>query len=95
LNKLNLTTLFNAIIDGNNIKNAKPNPEVFLKAAQSLNIPPENCVVFEDAQAGIEAAKAANMKCVGIGSPDILKNADLVVSGLDKINVNILQKLCR
>jgi beta-phosphoglucomutase len=95
LEKLNLTTLFDAIIDGNNINNAKPNPEVFLKAAEKLHIAPEDCVVFEDAQAGIEAAKAANMKCVGIGSSEILKNADLVVSGLNKVNIKVLQEFFR
>ena len=90
LEKLNLVQLFDVIIDGNSVKNTKPDPEVFLKAAESLKIPPENCIVFEDAQAGIDAANAANMKCIGIGSPEILKNADLIISGFDKININEL-----
>lgn len=93
LENLNLVSLFDAIIDGNSVINAKPNPEVFLKAADALKIPPNLCVVFEDSEAGIEAAKVAGMKCVGIGSPEILKHADFVVSGLDKIDINRLYKL--
>ena len=91
LEKLNLFPLFDVIIDGNSVINTKPNPEVFLKAAAALNILPNHCIVFEDAEAGIEAAKAAGMKCIGIGSPETLKEADMVVSGLDKMDVNDLK----
>ena len=90
LEKLNLYPLFDVIIDGNSVTNTKPNPEVFLKAAAALNIPPNHCIVFEDAEAGIEAAKAAGMKCIGIGSPETLKEADMVVSGLNMITSKIL-----
>jgi len=90
LEKLNLIPLFDAIIDGNHVTKTKPNPEVFLKAAEELKVSPANCVVFEDAEAGVEAAKAAGMKCVGIGSKDILKDADLIINGLDKMDMNIL-----
>ena len=90
LEKLCLVPLFDAIIDGNSVIKAKPHPEIFLKAAEALKISPKNCIVFEDSEAGIEAAKAAGMRCVGIGSPEILNNADIVVSGLDKMNLNTL-----
>lgn len=84
LNKLNIVNLFDAIIDGNKVSKAKPDPEVFLKGAEELGIEPQFCVVFEDAIAGVEAAKAGGMKAVGIGDPEILHEADMVVSGLDK-----------
>ena len=84
LNKLNIVNLFDAIIDGNKVSKAKPDPEVFLKGAEELGIEPKYCVVFEDAIAGVEAAKAGGMKAVGIGDPEILHEADLVISGLDK-----------
>lgn len=93
LERLQLTPLFDAIIDGNKTSRAKPDPEVFLKGAEALQVATENCVVFEDAEAGVEAALAAGMKCVGIGSPQILSKAHLVVSGLDKMTTNILAKL--
>lgn len=87
LDRLNITMLFDAIIDGTKVANAKPDPEVFLIGAQALGLRPNECLVFEDAEAGVEAAHNAKMKCIGIGSPDILNEADLVVSGLDQISV--------
>lgn len=87
LKKLGIAHLFDARIDGTMVSKAKPDPEVFLKGAKLLGLGPKNCLVFEDAQAGIDAAKNAGMKCVGIGKSNILKSADLVVSGLDKITV--------
>ncbi|WP_183566657.1 beta-phosphoglucomutase [Mucilaginibacter sp. SP1R1] len=85
LDKLQITHLFDAIIDGNKVSKAKPDPEVFLKGAQELDVEPKYCVVFEDAIAGVEAAKAGGMKAIGIGDPEVLHEADLVVSGLDKV----------
>lgn len=93
LDRLQLTSLFDVIIDGNQTAKAKPDPEVFLKGADALNIDPKHCIVFEDAEAGVEAALAAGMKCVGIGSPEILSKAHLVVSGLDKMTIDLLSKL--
>lgn len=84
LNKIGMASLFDTIIDGNKVIKPKPDPEVFLKGAEELGIAPINCVVFEDAIAGIEAAKAGGMKAVGIGLPEVLTEADLVISGLDK-----------
>lgn len=93
LEKVGITHFFNAVIDGNKVSKPKPDPEVFLKGAEELGIPPENCVVFEDAIAGIEAAHNGGMKVVGIGSPQVLTGADLVVSGLDKMTLEKLKEL--
>ncbi|AIQ37052.1 beta-phosphoglucomutase [Paenibacillus sp. FSL R5-0345] len=82
LNKLNITDLFDAVVDGNKVSLAKPHPEVFLIAGQELGLQPDECVVFEDAEAGVQAGKAAGMKVVGIGKPEVLKEADMVVKGL-------------
>lgn len=67
LKQIGLGDFFDAISDGNNITKSKPDPEVFLKAAEFLNINPEKCIVVEDAEAGIIAAIAAKMECVAIG----------------------------
>jgi beta-phosphoglucomutase len=90
LDLLKLTPLFDVIIDGNKVAKAKPDPEVFLTGARELEVPPQNCVVFEDAEAGIEAALAARMFSVGIGDPDILKKANFVTSGLKDLSVETL-----
>jgi beta-phosphoglucomutase len=81
LNQLELTDYFDAVVDGTHVSNAKPDPEVFLKGAELLGVSPLECIVFEDAEAGVEAAINGNMKCVGIGSPDVLGKANIVVSG--------------
>lgn len=70
---------FDVLVDGNNVSRSKPDPEVFLKGATALQVSNEGCVVFEDAYAGIEAAKAAGMYAVGIGRADVLSNADRVI----------------
>ncbi|MBU3114166.1 beta-phosphoglucomutase [Clostridium lacusfryxellense] len=91
LNNLNLTSYFDAIIDGNKVSKAKPDPEVFLLGAYELKVHPSECVVFEDAQAGIDAAKAANMKVIGIGQKDVLLNADKVFEGLSNADMDIIE----
>ncbi|GJM72841.1 hypothetical protein HMSSN036_50570 [Paenibacillus macerans] len=88
-----LTPYFDAIIDGTRTSCAKPDPEVFLLGAEELGVPPEACVVFEDAEAGIEAARRAGMRCVGIGSPDTLGAADLVVPSLGDVSMSLLRGL--
>lgn len=93
LEKTNLTPYFDAIIDGNHVNKAKPDPEVFLKGAEALQTQPADCVVFEDAIAGVEAALAGGMKVVGIGSKEILNKANLVISGLDQMSLEKLNTL--
>ncbi|MBN1251612.1 MAG: beta-phosphoglucomutase [Bacteroidales bacterium] len=79
IERTDLLKYFDTIIDGNKVSEAKPNPEVFLKAAKELNIKIENSIVFEDAKAGIEAAKNGGFYCIGIGSADILYKANRVI----------------
>ncbi|QEM05189.1 beta-phosphoglucomutase [Mucilaginibacter rubeus] len=93
LEKIGITDMFDAVIDGNKVSKAKPDPEVFLAGAQALGVLPEECVVFEDAIAGVEAAVAGDMKVVGIGSSDVLKGANLVIRGLDEMTLDKLYKL--
>lgn len=91
LHKLNLTDYFDAIIDGTKVSKAKPDPEVFLRGAEALNVLPCECIVFEDAESGVEAAINAGMHCIGIGSHDILKKANLVFSGFNDITLDKLE----
>jgi beta-phosphoglucomutase len=82
LRLLDIQQLFDVTVDGTMIQNSKPHPEIFLLGAQLLALPPSVCVVFEDAEAGVEAALAAGMKCVGIGSPTQLHKAHQIVPTL-------------
>lgn len=93
LAKINMAHLFDAIVDGNHVSKAKPDPEVFLKGAEALGVSPAECVVFEDAIAGVEAAINGGMKVVGIGEPAVLNKANIVVSGLDKMSLELLHRL--
>ena len=91
LKKINLLDQFDVIIDGNKVSQSKPSPEVFLKGAAALEILPKNCLVFEDALSGVEAAINAGMRVVGIGESKILCNADLVVSGFQELSLDRLK----
>lgn len=93
LERTGLLPLFDVIVDGNSVTASKPDPEVFLKCAAALGIAPEHCVVFEDAIAGIEAAKAAGMEAVGIGERETLAGADAVVPNLNFMSIEKLNKL--
>ena len=89
LDKLGLLGVFDVVVDGNDVSKSKPNPEVFLKAAQRMGVSPEHCVVLEDAPAGIEAALAANMKVIGLGDAIELQKAHLVLE--NTINLSLVQ----
>ncbi len=75
LEKVKILHMFDVIVDGNDVTNAKPDPEVFLRAAKLLNVTNENSMVFEDSVAGIQAANIANMTSIGIGDEKILHEA--------------------
>jgi len=93
LKKLDLLPYFDSIVDGTHVTHSKPNPEVFLLGAKNLNTSANQCVVFEDAAAGVAAAKAAQMVAVGIGNPIELAAADYIFSSLESIDSNLLQSL--
>jgi beta-phosphoglucomutase len=95
LDRLGIGELFDAVADGNTVTKAKPDPEVFIAAAKMLRVRPEDCLVFEDAVAGVEAALNAGMLCVGIGSAKILKDAHFVVTGLNKMSLRKLRVLAK
>jgi len=89
---LKIKDLFDTMVDGTMITHSKPHPEIFLLAASRLGVPPAECVVFEDAEAGVEAAVAAGMKCVGVGSPAQLGKANKVVAKTGDFKVNELSE---
>ncbi|MGL1890493.1 MAG: beta-phosphoglucomutase [Spirochaetaceae bacterium] len=91
LNHLGLTKDFDVIVDGTNVNKAKPDPEVFLVAAKKLGVPASECVVFEDAVAGVEAGKNALMRVIGVGQPDVLTGADLVISTFENLTLTCLE----
>ena len=84
LRQIGLDSYFDAVSDGNNIKNSKPDPEVFQKAAEMLGIPAENCMIIEDADAGIIAGKRAGMKTLAVGSA---KDGDFYYKSLDDVKI--------
>ncbi len=85
--QLKIIDLFTVIIDGNNVSNAKPDPEGFKIAADLTKTNTKDCVVFEDSISGIEGANKLNMYTVGIGSRDVLKNADVVYKGFKNLKI--------
>jgi len=93
LKKLKLINDFDAVVDGNNVSEAKPNPEVFLLAADELNVTPKDCVVFEDSVAGVKAANEAGMMSIGIGDEKVLKDADYVFTDFTKISNRFMTEL--
>ena len=90
LNALGLNKYFDAVFSGNDIEKPKPDPEIFLKGAKLLKMNPAHCIVFEDAASGVEAAHAAKMKCIGIGTPELLPNAHEHVTDYSEIDIQAL-----
>jgi beta-phosphoglucomutase len=93
LERVGIKDLFDAVADGNNVSKAKPDPEVFSKAAEMIGCEPVNCVVFEDAVAGVQAALNAGMMCIGVGSPAVLTEAHFVVAGLNEMTIDKLENI--
>ncbi|MFL0252780.1 beta-phosphoglucomutase [Clostridium neuense] len=93
LNNLDLAKYFDAIIDGNKVTHAKPNPEVFVLGAREIGVPEQSCVVFEDAVSGIEAAINAGMYSIGIGSKKVLNKANIVIDSLADMKIEMLELL--
>ena len=91
LERIDMLDYFETIVDGTRITKSKPDPEVFLIGAKDLHVAPEDCVVFEDAVAGVEAAKAGGMYAVGIGEASVLTKADIVVKGFENFFLSDLK----
>ena len=92
LELIHLKEKFDVVVDGNSVSKAKPDPEVFLRCAELLKVEPKECLVFEDAQAGIEAALNGGMHVIGVGSPDDLSFADHFIPGFKKLDYELLSK---
>ena len=95
LERTKLTRFFNAIVDGNDVTTAKPDPEVFIKAANLINVKPEQCVVFEDSVSGVKAANTAHMYAVGIGQQSVLFDAKEVFEGFSSMPSNFIKELIK
>lgn len=93
LKKVALYESFDSIVDGTNVSKAKPDPEVFLIAAKELNMAPNQCVVFEDSIAGVQAANQADMISIGIGEQEVLSEADFVFKDFSEISIEFLTQL--
>ena len=93
LEKVNLLNEFDIVVDGNNVSKTKPNPEVFLISAKRLRKEPKNCIVFEDAVAGVQAANKAGMISIGIGSEEVLYEADYTFNNFTEISNKFLEEL--
>jgi beta-phosphoglucomutase len=92
LDVLGIKDQVDVVVTEEDVDRGKPDPETFLLAAQRCNVKPERCVVFEDAAAGIQAARAAGMKCIGVGEKEIAQ-ADLMVDSLTKITIAVIKSL--
>lgn len=93
LEKVNIMHLFDAVVDGNDVSNAKPDPEVFVRAAQLLGATNENAIVFEDSVAGIQAANIAHMTSIGIGDAKILHEAQFNFNDFTFIEPSFIDSL--
>ena len=93
LEKVGLLSYFDVIVDGNSVTKAKPDPEVFLIAARKLGVRAKDCVVFEDAVAGIEAANNAEMTSIGIGDARVLSGADYNFKDFTEIDFSFFENL--
>jgi len=93
LERVGIADLFDAIVDGNQTSRSKPDPEVFVLGAKVLGVPPDECLVFEDALAGIEAAHRGGMKAVGVGSAAVLTEADALIPGFTSVSLQSLRLL--
>ncbi|AWM13117.1 beta-phosphoglucomutase [Flavobacterium sp. NRK F10] len=95
LEKTNLLHYFDAIVDGNDVTNAKPDPEVFLQGAKKVNAVATDCIVFEDSVAGIQAANVAQMTSIGIGEVNVLNEAQFCFQNFTQISEDFLKELIK
>lgn len=95
LERLELLEAFDEIIDGAKVSSAKPDPEVFVKGAESLGLHASECIVFEDSAAGVEAAHCGGMKAVGIGTYENLPEADVIIPGFAEVTIEKLEEILK
>ncbi len=95
LEKVKIMHYFDVIVDGNDVTNAKPDPEVFVRAANLLGVKPEHSIVFEDSVAGIQAANIAGMTSIGIGPKEILHEAHFIFPDFTHIDSSFLRTLIK
>jgi HAD superfamily hydrolase (TIGR01509 family) len=86
--RLGIRAALDALVDANTAERSKPDPQVFVAAAERLRVPRERCVVLEDAEAGVAAALTAGMRVIGIGPRERVGNADLVVDRLSELDAD-------
>ena len=89
---LDLTGLLDGLVSAEDVRAGKPDPDVFLVAAARVGVPPERCIVVEDAAAGVEAGRRAGMRCIGVGG-EALRAADIVVASLDRLSPDAFERL--
>ena len=96
IDRLGVRDWFDAVVTGSDVQRGKPDPQIFLVAAERLGVPPARCVVIEDAPVGIAAAAAAGMACVGLASTgrtrETLSKAQLVVDSLSELSPEVLRQ---
>lgn len=95
LEKTGIRHYFDAIVDGNDVTNAKPDPEVFLIAAKLLEVSPENAIVFEDSVAGVQAANIGKMTSIGIGEASTLHEAKYIFKDFTEIETSFIASLIK
>ena len=97
MNKFGIVDRFEGYASGQDVQRAKPNPDIFLLAAEKLGLDPADCLVIEDAKHGVEAAKAAGMICIGYRNPSSgnqdLSSADLITDDINELNIEVFNKL--
>lgn len=97
LDKNKIEKYFPVRISGDDVTNGKPDPEIFLRAAELIGIKPGNCLVIEDSANGVKAAVQAGMKCIGYSNPDSgdqnLKAANLILDSFDRLTINLIQNI--
>ncbi len=97
LEKFHLSNFFKVVVSGEEVKNVKPSPDIFLKTAEKLGYSPGECVVIEDSSAGVRSARSAGMVCVGFRSPHSkgqdIAEAELVINDFSEVNYQILKGL--
>ena len=92
MSKIGISNMFHTIVDGNDTIKSKPDPEVFYKGAEALNIDPSSIVVFEDSYKGLDAANTGGFISCGVGSAENLSNADFVIDGFEGFTIEELER---